>query len=214
MDVFADRAAAAEVLAEKLLDYRGLTPLVLGIPRGGVVMARIIADRLDGEVDVVLVHKLGAPGQPEVAVGAVDEDGRIYPGDYMRRGFVAEDYLQEEVARQVAELRRRRRLYTPGRGKVSLEGRRVIVVDDGLATGSTMLAALKVVREGGCSEVVAATAVAPPETLAAVERVADRVVCLLAPAFFMAVGQFFDDFHQVTDEEVMQALRRKPPEKG
>jgi len=206
--VFEDRRQAAELLAERLKEYRGRNPLVMGIPRGGVVMGRVIADRLGGDLDVVLVHKLGAPGQPEVAVGAVDEDGNVFISDFAR-GAVSPKYIEEERQRQLAELHRRRARYTPQGERTDPAGRITIVVDDGLATGATMKAALLSLRKRKPAELVAAVPVAAPEAFAAVGRLADRVVCLSVPEFFMAVGQFYHDFHQVTDEEVIETLRRR-----
>ncbi len=140
--MFRDRQEAGERLAERLAAYAGRRPLCLGIPRGGVVLAAAIADALGGEVDVVLVHKLGAPGQPEFAVGAVDEEGRVTISDSARRLGINEPYLRHEAAVQWDRLKQRRALYTPVRPPVPVEGREVIVADDGLATGATMLAAL------------------------------------------------------------------------
>jgi len=203
---FRDRIEAAERLAEALAGYRGRRPLVLGIPRGGVVMARVIADRLEGEVDVVLVHKLGAPGQPEVAIGAVDEDGNVSIAPHAR-GWISSRYIEEEKQRQLAELRRRRARYTPQSGPADPRGRVTIVVDDGLATGATMKAALAALRRKEPEELVVAVPVSSAEALAEVRSQADRVVCLHVPDFFMAVGQFYQDFRQVSDEEVVAALQ-------
>ncbi|HIE10881.1 MAG TPA: phosphoribosyltransferase [Kiritimatiellae bacterium] len=204
--VFEDRSQAAELLAERLAEYRGRRPLVMGIPRGGVVMARLIADRLEGDLDVVLVHKLGAPGQPEVAVGAVDEEGNVFISEFAR-GAVSPAYIEEERQRQLAELQRRRAQYSPRAGRADTADRITIVVDDGLATGATMKAALLSLRKGNPAELVAAVPVASPDAFTAVDRLADRVVCLSVPEFFMAVGQFYRDFRQVEDEEVVEALR-------
>lgn len=202
---FRDRIEAAEQLAGALQKFRGRHPLVLGIPRGGVIMARVIAERLEGEVDVVLVHKLGAPGQPEVALGAVDESGNVYVSPSMR-GWVSERYLEEEKRRQLAELRRRRAVYTPDRPPVNPAGRTTMVVDDGLATGATMKAALLALRKKNPELLVVAVPVSSPEAHAEVSSLADEVVCLHVPHFFMAVGQFYHDFRQVSDEEVIAAL--------
>lgn len=204
---FTDRQEAAGLLAERLAPYRGKDPLVLGIPRGGVIMARIIADALGGQVDVALVHKLGAPGQPEVAIGSVDERGRVYLNDPARSGGIDESYIKRETSAQMAELSRRRAAYMPDRTPPDPAGRVVIVVDDGLATGATMIAALRSVRAGRPVRLVAATAVAPAETLEEVAALADEVICLEVPPVFFAVGQFFVDFSQVSDEEVIACLR-------
>lgn len=203
---FADRLDAARRLAEKLANLKGRNPLVLGIPRGGVIMARVIADALEGELDVALVHKLRHPDNPEVAIGSVDEQGEVYLNELGREPGLA-PYVQQEREFQMTELRRKRQMYTPVKAPADPAGRITIVVDDGLATGATMRAALQAVRRRRPSWLVAATAVAPPDTLAEIGVIADEVVCLHVPALFLAVGQFFGDFSQVSDEEVLQALR-------
>ncbi len=205
---FKNRQEAAEKLADILSEhYQGSNPLVLGIPRGGVIMADIIARSLGGEMDIVLVRKLRDPYQEEVAIGSVDESGSVHLNRHGER--LAEDaYLEEEISRQIEVLRDRRRQYTPVRPPIEPKGRNVIIVDDGLATGSTMLAALQAVRKRDPSELCAAAAVAPPDTVASVEEKADRVVCLETPGMFMAVGQFFMDFDQVPDEEAVRILKK------
>lgn len=203
---FANRLEAGELLASRLGKYRGEKPVVLAIPRGAVPMARVIAEALGGELDVALVHKLRAPFQEEFAIGAVDEGGEVHLGDVIERYGIGRAYVEDEVQRQLTTLRRRRELYTPGRGRVALTGRTVIVVDDGVATGWTMVAALRSARAERPAKLVAATAVAPPDAVARMERQADEVVCLETPETFYAVGQFFLDFHEVTDDEVVQVL--------
>jgi predicted phosphoribosyltransferase len=203
---FRDRAHAARLLANRLASYRGKHPLVLGIPRGAVPMAQIIAEALDGDLDVVLVHKLGAPGQPELAIGAVDETGHLYP-NRLAEG-VGEAYIAAEKAAQLATMRQRRTLYTPVHPPINPAGRIVIVVDNGVATGASMLAALRVVRAKEPAKLIAAMAVAPPETLVRLAAEADEIVCLQAPEGFYAVGQFFEDFAEVTDAEVVARLRQ------
>jgi len=206
--LFNDRADAADKLAEKLAAYRGRQPLVLGIPRGGVVLAARIAERLAGDLDVVLTHKLGAPGEPEVAIGAIDEDGQIFLNDpHWRRE--SPDYLEREMADQLTELRRRRKLFSAGRAPLDPAGRIVIVTDDGLATGATMIAALHVLRARQPARLVVAVPVAPPDTLEKVAALADETVCLDAPEWFAAVGQFYAEFGQVADDEVVALLRGK-----
>jgi putative phosphoribosyl transferase len=205
--IFRDRENAAQLLAEKMTaDYKNKNPLVLGIPRGAVPMAKIIADALGGELDIVLVHKLSHPDQPELAIGAVDENGNAFISDWA--ADLDEAYLEAEKKRQLEVLRRRRAAYTPHRAPIDPKGRIVIVVDDGIATGSTMVAALRALRGKKPKKLIGAVAVASPEGARAMSRECDRVVCLSVPAHFYAVGQFFDDFAQVTDEDVMKILRQ------
>lgn len=206
--LFQDRVQAAELLAGKLAAYRGKHPLVLGIPRGGVVLAARIAEQLEGDVDVVFTHKLGAPGNHECAIGAIDESGQVFFTDALwQRDLPA--YLKREAADQLAELHRRRQLFSVGRAAQAPAGRIVIVTDDGLATGATMLAALQVLRLRKPARLIVAVPVAPPDTLEKVATLADETVCLTAPEWFMAVGQFYRDFAQVEDDEVVQLLRGK-----
>ena len=192
--MFRDRDDAAIQLAEQLMVYQGKNPLVLAIPRGAVPMAKIIADKLNGEMDIVLVRKLGAPGNPELAVGAVDETGWTYVTQ--ESSFLVHDsqYIRDEKAKQLAIMRERRNRYTPFRPPLDPQGRIVIIVDDGLATGSTMIAALHALRAKSPEQLIGAVPVAPPETLAKVALFADDIVCLEIPALFYAVGQFYQTF--------------------
>ena len=204
--VFEDRIDAARKLAQALAKYRGKNPLVLAIPRGAVPMGRIVADELGGELDVVLVRKLGAPGNPEFAVGAVDESGWTYLADYAADVGASQSYLADETATQLVTMRARRALYTPARPPIDPAGRIVIVMDDGLATGATMIAALHSVRARHPARLVCAVPVAAPESLEKVRSHADEIVCLDAPFGFHAVGQFYRTFGQVEDREVVATL--------
>ncbi|MEK7303747.1 MAG: phosphoribosyltransferase family protein [Pseudomonadota bacterium] len=207
---FRNRAEAAHKLAERLNVYKGKNPLVLAIPRGAVPMARVIADALGGELDVVLVRKLGAPMNPELAVGSVDESGWAYVADYAASAGADAAYIEKEKQRQLEVMRQRRVQYTAARPSIDPAGRIVIVVDDGLATGATMISALHALRARKPARLIAAVPVAPPDTLHKVEKLADETVCLDVPEYFMAVGQFYAEFPQVEDEEVIALLRAAP----
>lgn len=205
--VFADRTDAASQLADALSKYQGQHPLVLAIPRGAVPMAALIARRLEGELDLVLVRKLHAPGAPEFAIGAVDESGWVYLAPHASAVGATSAYVQEQKQMQMEELARRRELYTPGRARIDPAGRMVIVVDDGLATGATMVAALHSVRQFRPARLVCAVPVAAEESAQLVAGHADEVVCLDTPRRFRAVSQFYASFPQLEDEQVVALLR-------
>lgn len=212
--IFRDRIDAAERLAAALQRHRGSHPLVLAIPRGAVPMGRVLADALDGELDMVLVRKLGAPFDPELALGAIDESGRAFIADHAAATGADARYLEDEKRRQLALLRQRRAQYSPLRAPVDARGRVAIVVDDGLATGATMIAALRSVRAQQPARLVCAVPVAAPDSLEAVSSLADETVCLQAPERLYAVGQWYRDFDQVGDDEVATCLRRASRDDG
>lgn len=209
--MFLDRTDAAQSLARALAHYRGQNPLILAIPRGAVPMGKLIAAALGGELDVVLVKKLRAPFSPEFAVGAIDEGGWAYIAPHARDAGADETYLARERAAQLALLRQRRAQYTPARSPIDAAGRVAIVIDDGLATGATMIAALHSVRARQPRRLVCAVPVAAPQSLAAVAPYADELVCLKTPMDFQAVGQFYRSFDQVEDDTVIAALAQSRP---
>jgi predicted phosphoribosyltransferase len=210
--MFRDREDAAHQLAEKLKARELHDQLVLAIPRGGVVTGIVLARELGADLDVVLSRKLRAPGQPELAIAAISENGRVYLNHHAQ-AFLdqMEEYLAQERRHQMAEIGRRKKLFRAVRPQAPVAGRSVIVTDDGIATGSTMIAALQAVRTQKPREVIVAVPVASPDRLEEVRRWCDDVVCLLAPEEFRAIGQFYEDFTQVQDEEVIQLLREFAP---
>lgn len=205
--MFRDRDEAALALAERLDQYKGKNPLILAIPRGAVPMAKIIADELNGHFDVVLVRKLRAPYQPELAIGSIDESGWTYIADYAEMAGADNAYIESEKHVQMETIKKRRAQYTPVRESIDPAGRIVIVVDDGLATGATMISALHGLRNRKPSKLICAVPVSPPDTIKKVAALADEVVCLEVHSDFQAVGQYYEAFPQVEDEEVINLLR-------
>ncbi len=211
--MFRDREDAAHQLATKFKGRKLIKPLVLAIPRGGVATGAALARDLGAELDVVLSRKLRAPMQPELAVGAVSEDGQVYLDRSAERLLdLPEVYMAEECRHQIAEIARRKKLFRGIRPAASLTGRSVILTDDGIATGSTMMAALRVVKSQNPHEVIVAVPVASPNRLAEIRRWCDDVVCLLSPENFWAIGQFYEDFSPVEDEQALELMRQFVPE--
>lgn len=207
---FANRADAGRDLALSLDRYAGPATLVLGLPRGGVVTAAQVAAVLGAELSAIVARKIGAPGNPEYAIGAVAEGDEVVLNDReISQMKISQQYLQSEIKRQQDEIKRRVELYRQGKPLPPMEQRPVIVVDDGVATGYTMLAALRAVRKFGAHPVVMATPVIPPSTLERLALECDNTVTLATPEPFYAVGLFYQNFEQVTDQEVIQILRGK-----
>jgi putative phosphoribosyl transferase len=205
---YANRRQAAERLSENLAGYRARRPVILGIPRGGVVIADTIAREFDTDLDIVLTRKLGAPDNPELAIGAVSEGGRVYlQHDIADKVGADEGYIEREKERQLAEIRARRERYRSVLPKAPLHERTVILVDDGVATGATMQASIWAARGEGPGEIIVAVPVGAQEAIARLEHEADSVICPYVPAYFYAIGQFFEDFGQVDDREVVEILQ-------
>ncbi len=205
---FSNRIEAGRQLAEKLDKYAGREDvIVLGLPRGGVPVAYEVAKRLRAPLDVFIVRKLGVPGFEELAAGAIASGGvRVLNEDVMRAIPHADEVIEAVTAREAAELERREQIYREGRPPPELRGRIVILVDDGLATGATMRAAVKALRQGGAAKIVVAVPVGPPDTCREIKEEADETICLSTPAFFQAVGQYYEDFSQTSDEDVRELL--------
>jgi predicted phosphoribosyltransferase len=205
--LFEDRRQAGRVLGEEVARLELNDPIVLGLPRGGVVVAAEVADALGCELDVLVVRKIGAPFQPELALGAIAEGGvKIFNRELMRQLRQSEDDLAATVEREQAELERRVAAYRQEKDRPDIEGRDVVVVDDGLATGATAQAAGQVVTAMGAGRVVLAVPVGSPDTVKRLSEYFDEVVCPVTPSMFMAIGQFYRDFRQVEDDEVVRLL--------
>jgi predicted phosphoribosyltransferase len=207
---FPNRTEAGRQLAEKLIKYAGRADvIVLGLPRGGVPVAFEVAQRLGVPLDVFIVRKLGVPGFEELAVGAIASGGvRVLNEDVMRAIPNVDEVIESVTARETAELERREQSYRDGRPPPELRDRVVILVDDGLATGATMRAAVKALRQRGVAKIVVAAPVGAPDTCRELEQEADETICASIPEFFQAVGQYYEDFSQTSDEEVRELLAR------
>lgn len=209
--MFHDRHDAAVRLAGKLRGYRGRRDaLILAIPRGGLPIGAVLARELGLRLDVILTKKIGHPYNPEFAIGAVSLAGESIDEGLAAREGIPADWIAAETARIRESLRERYRRYHGAGAPASVRGKTVILTDDGAATGRTMLAALDLLRREGAAKLVAAVPVAPPETVALLETRADEVVCLEVPSSFMAIGESYDDFTQVSDGEAAEILRFAP----
>ena len=207
---FLNRTDAGRLLSEKLEKYAGRDGvIVLGLPRGGVPVAYEVAKRLRAPLDVFIVRKLGVPGFEELAAGAIASGGvRVLNEDVVRAIPYASEAIEAVTARETAELQRREQTYRDGRAAPELRDKIAIMVDDGLATGATMRAAVKALRQRGAAKIVVAVPVGPPDTCHEISKEADETICLSTPPFFQAVGQYYDDFSQTSDDDVRELLTR------
>ncbi len=207
--MFTDRKEAGRELAAALMRFKAESPVVLAVPRGGVPVAYEVARALEAPLDIIVARKLGAPGHHELGLGAIvdgDHPQSVLNEDIIRELRVSAQYIQTEIETELKEIRRRQTAYRKGRPAAEVAGRTVIVIDDGIATGGSIRAALRGVKRMGPGKLVLAVPVAPPETIAALSGEADEIVCLEAPEYFMAIGEFYDDFRQTRDEEVIELL--------
>ncbi len=201
-----DRDDAAKQLAVKLEPHKKENPLVLGVPRGGVPMAKIIADHLGAEFDVVLVRKIGSPFNPELAAGAVSESGDVYLNPWAIRDGFDEFKLKDIIAREKLVIQKRRELFTDGHSPIPVKDKTVIIVDDGIATGATMIAAIHFLRKQSPRKIIIATGVMPADNVERLKPLCDELVVLMVPENFFGVGQFYEHFDQVQDAEVIRLL--------
>jgi putative phosphoribosyl transferase len=206
---FSDRREAGRELAERVARLKLHDPVVLALPRGGVPVAAEVARALGAPLDLLLVRKIGVPWQQELAVAAIvdgDDPQLVIDEEVRRQAGVGDKYINDEAREKLREIERRRALYLQGRDPVAVANRTAIVVDDGIATGTTVRAALKALRRRKPAALVLAVPVAPPETIEDLTREVDRIVCLEQPSPFHAIGLYYEDFHQVPDDEVLAAL--------
>lgn len=206
--IFEDRADAGRRLSQLLLEYKSPNVIVLAIPRGGVVVGWEVANALRAPLDVVIPRKIGAPSEPELAIGAVAEHVEVIDEDSVRYLGVSEKYIREETVRQREEIERRKALYRHGRPPLDVQGKTVLLVDDGIATGYTTIAAARELRLMQPGRLVLAVPVAPPEAVRRLRQEVDELIVIETPEPFMAVGAWYADFGQTTDEEVVELLHR------
>jgi putative phosphoribosyl transferase len=210
--IFKDRTEAGRMLAGALAFLKGTKDLiVLAIPRGGVPVAKEVSTALSAPLDLVVTRKIGAPFEPELAVGAVTQDGEMIVDSEMVRALgISTDYLRRESARQVKEIASRMKKYRGDRPYPSLDGKTVVIVDDGIATSSTIRAAIQSVRGRNAAKIIVAAPVGPPDKVAELRKIVDRVICLSTPDYFEAIGEFYEEFEQVEDDAVRALLADSP----
>ena len=205
--MFKDRAEAGKLLAKKLKKYENKKDsIVLAIPRGGVPVAYQIAKALSLEMDVIIIKKIGYPGNEELAIGAAGMDNYFINKEFMRDSSVPKDYIKNKVKEKQQEIKDKYDFFRAKKNKISLSGKTVIVVDDGVATGASITMALKIIKGEGAKKIVLAVPVAPPETARILEKITDEFICLEEPPYFMAISQFYEDFSQVEDDEAKKLI--------
>ncbi|OGW57617.1 MAG: phosphoribosyltransferase [Nitrospirae bacterium RBG_16_43_8] len=209
--LFKDRSDAALKLASKLMHYKDRADvIVLALPRGGVVTGYEISKELNCPLDIIIIRKIGFPGQPELAIGAVSETGAVILNEDMVSSFrIPENYIDSEIKKQEEEISRRKILYRGGKGIPELDGKVIILVDDGVATGATMKAAIAALKTEKIKHLVVAVPVASPDSAENIKAMVDEWVCLDTPYYFTSVGSFYRDFSQVSDDEVVELLKEK-----
>lgn len=207
--MFKNRRDAGKQLAKALEKYRDEDGVILAIPRGGAVVADEVASFLNYPLSLIIPRKIGAPGNPELAIGATAGDGQVVLNEEIIRALnVSEEYIKKATERENEEIKRREQSYLQGKALLDLEGKLVIVVDDGIATGSTAQASLVAVKSKNPSKTILAVPVAPPETIERLARIAEEVIVLEIPEYFYAVGQFYEVFDQTSDIEVIDILKK------
>ena len=206
--IFRNRKEAGQQLAKKVAKFKGKDTVVLAIPRGGVVVGKEVAQALGCSLDVIVTRKIGAPGNPEFAIGAIGPNDQIFLNrEVIKRLGIPKEYLHAEIGRQGLEMERRERMYRSGRRILRLEGKTVILVDDGIATGADVRVAIKSIKCQKPKKLILAVPVGPKQTVEALEEEVDELVCLAKPEVFYAVGQFYQEFGQTSDEEVVEILK-------
>ena len=205
--MFKDRKEAGQLLAKRLSSYKNnKNTLVLAIPRGGIIVAHEVAKQLGLPLDVVVIKKIGFPGNEELAIGAVGLNNYFINEDLVKYHNIPKDYIHEQIKEKQLEVKKRYELFRGKRSMYSVKDKTIIIIDDGIATGATITIANKIIKKQLSKKLIIAVPVAPPETVDKLKKVADEVVCLLQPEYLMAIGQFYQDFKQVEDEEVKKLL--------